>query len=122
MIHLYFHGGSGNHGCEAIVRSTLGILGKDAVLHTSNINSDRAYGLDQVTALKEDVTQPLSRQSVRYLMFALHRKLTGTDYLYTRFSHDAFFLVSAGEMSACPSAATITAMRMSINISCSMIC
>ena len=91
MIHLYFHGGSGNHGCEAIVRSTLGILGKDAVLHTSNIDSDRAYGLDQVTALKEDVTQPLSRQSVRYLLFALHRKLTGTDYLYTRFSHDAFF-------------------------------
>lgn len=23
MIHLYFHGGSRNHGCETIVRSTL---------------------------------------------------------------------------------------------------
>ena len=91
MIHLYYHGGSGNHGCEAIVRSTLGILGQDAVLHTSNIVSDLDYGLDKVTALEEDVTKPLSRQSMRYLLFALHRKLTGTDYLYTRFSHDVFF-------------------------------
>ena len=91
MIHLYFHGGSGNHGCEAIVRSTLGILGQDTVLHTSNIASDRAYGLDQVTALKEDVPQPLPRRSVQYLLFALHHKLTGSDYLYTRFAHDAFF-------------------------------
>lgn len=91
MIHLYFHGGSGNHGCEAIVRSTLGILGQDTVLHTSNIASDRTYGLDQVTALKEDVPQPLSRRSVQYLLFALHHKLTGSDYLYTRFAHDAFF-------------------------------
>lgn len=91
MIHLYFHGGSGNHGCEAIVRSTLGILGQDAVLHTSNIASDRAYGLDKVTALEEDVAKPLSRRSAKYLLFALHHKLTGSDYLYTRFAHNDFF-------------------------------
>ena len=91
MIHLYYHGGSGNHGCEAIVRATLGILEQDAVLHTSNIASDRAYGLHQVTALAEDVVKLLSRRSLRYLLFALHHKLTGSDYLYTRFAHDDFF-------------------------------
>lgn len=91
MIHLYFHGGSGNHGCEAIVRSTLGILGQDAVLHTSNIASDRAYGLDKVTTLEEDIARPLARRSLPYLLFALHHKLTGSDYLHTRFAHDAFF-------------------------------
>ena len=63
MIHLYFHGGSGNHGCEAIVRSTLGILGQDAVLHTSNIASDRAYGLDKVTALEEEAVKALTGDS-----------------------------------------------------------
>ena len=26
MINLYYHGGSANHGCEAIVRSTAKIL------------------------------------------------------------------------------------------------
>ena len=91
MIHLYYHGGSGNHGCEAIVRSTLGILGEDAVLHTSDISSDLAYGLEKIVTLEEDLRVPLSRRSVKYLLFTLHRKLTSTDYLYTRFSHAAFF-------------------------------
>lgn len=91
MIHLYYHSGSGNHGCEAIVRSTAAILGQDTVLYTSNIASDRAYGLDQVTHLAEDVVKPLPRRSLQYLLFALHRKLTGSDYWYTRFAHGAFF-------------------------------
>lgn len=91
MFHLYFHGGSGNHGCEAIVRSTLGILGQDAVLHTSNIASDWVYKLDKVVTLQEDVCQPLPRRSLRYFLFAVHHKLTGLDYLYTRFSHGALF-------------------------------
>ena len=91
MINLYYHGGSANHGCEAIVRSTMGIIGREAVLHTSNIASDRAYGLEQVVTLEEDVLTPLSRRSGKYLLFALHHKLTGSDYLYTRFSHDTFF-------------------------------
>lgn len=91
MIHLYFHGGSGNHGCEAIVRSTLAILGQDAVLHTSNIASDQAYGLHNITTLAEDVVTPLSRRSLQYVLFALHHKLTGSDYWYTRFSHKPFF-------------------------------
>lgn len=91
MIHLYYHGGSGNHGCEAIVRSSLEILGQKAILHTSNIASDRTYGLDRVVSLVEDVRKPLSRRSFQYLIFALHHKLTGSDYLYTRFAHDEFF-------------------------------
>ena len=99
MIHLYYHGGSGNHGCEAIVRSTLGILGQDAVLHTSNIASDRACGLEQVTTLAEDVLKPISRRSLRYVLFALHHKLTGSDYWYTRFAHEEFFsAVSKGDI------------------------
>jgi len=91
MIHLYYHGGSGNHGCEAIVRATLGILGQDAVLHTSNITSDRTYGLDKAVPLAEDITKPLARRSLQFLLFALHHKLTYSDYLYTRFAHNDFF-------------------------------
>lgn len=91
MIHLYYHGGSGNHGCEAIVRSSLGILGQDAILHTSDIGSDRSYDLQAVCTLSEDIPRPLSRKSAKYLLYALHHKLTGSDYLYTRFTHDAFF-------------------------------
>ena len=99
MIHLYYHGGSGNHGCEAIVRSTLDILKQQAVLHTSNIESDLHYGIDKIVTLKEDIGVPLPRKSFRYLLFALHHKLTESDYLHTRFAHDTFFSdISKGDV------------------------
>lgn len=91
MIHLYYHGGSGNHGCEAIVRSTIAMLNQDTILHTSNIISDKYYDLDKVANLAEDVTHPLGRKSLEFLLFALHHKLTGSDYWHTHFSHKEFF-------------------------------
>ena len=36
-IYLYAHGGSGNHGCEAIVRSTLDLL-KDTPFEKKNFD------------------------------------------------------------------------------------
>lgn len=91
MIHLYYHGGSGNHGCEAIVRSTIAMLNQDTILHTSNIISDKYYDLDKVANLAEDVARPLGRKSLEFLLFALHHKLTGSDYWHTHFSHKEFF-------------------------------
>ena len=49
-IYLYAHGGSGNHGCEAIVRSTLDLL-KDTpfekkILISSRPNEDIKYGIN----------------------------------------------------------------------------
>ena len=35
MINLYYHGGSANHGCEAIVRSTAKILNVPIRLFTN---------------------------------------------------------------------------------------
>ena len=52
-IILYGHGGSRNHGCEAIVRSTIGMLGTDITTYTTDIQGDRLYGLDSVTTLKQ---------------------------------------------------------------------
>lgn len=91
MIHLYFHGGSGNHGCEAIVRSTVGMTKNKMVLHTSNVDSDLNYNLDDIVMIEEDTFQPLSKKTLKYLMFAIHHKLTGSDYLYTWFSHKKLF-------------------------------
>ena len=43
---LFMHGGSGNHGCEAIVRTTSELLGgpKDVVLWSQNREEDIQYG------------------------------------------------------------------------------
>ena len=41
MVRLYAHGGSGNHGCEAIVRTTVKMLESPAVLATTAPEEDR---------------------------------------------------------------------------------
>ena len=41
MVRLYAHGGSGNHGCEAIVRTTVKMLESQAVLATTAPEEDR---------------------------------------------------------------------------------
>lgn len=99
MIRLYYHNGSDNHGCEAIVRSTTAILQKKITLHSSSIMSDKVYGLDRIVELQEDNIKPLYRKSLKYLVFAFHHKLTGSDYLYTRFAHKDFFSdISRGDI------------------------
>ena len=48
-IFLYAHGGSGNHGCEAIVRSTINLLGQeDVTLISSRPEEDTYYGIDKL--------------------------------------------------------------------------
>ena len=45
---MYAHGGSGNHGCEAIVRSTLKILNDVNVkkeLFSTKPEEDQKYGI-----------------------------------------------------------------------------
>lgn len=48
MYFLYGHGGSGNHGCEAIVRSTLALLNSNGVLLLSDRpDDDHYYGVNR---------------------------------------------------------------------------
>ncbi|MBQ8182784.1 MAG: polysaccharide pyruvyl transferase family protein [Clostridia bacterium] len=62
---LYAHDGSGNHGCEALVRSTCTILNVDkqnAVLMSTRPEEDRKYGLSDIcTVLDKTEKRPLNR-------------------------------------------------------------
>ena len=89
--YLYYHGGSANHGCEAIVRSTAKLLGGAIHLATTGIESDRAYGLEKVVSLLEDTYVPAKKPSPKWLASALHHKLTHTDYLHVKYARNAFF-------------------------------
>ena len=57
-IYMYAHGGSGNHGCEAIVRSTAELLqdqaGEKMVLLSSAPQEDKQYGVDQLCEIVLD--------------------------------------------------------------------
>lgn len=58
---LYGHNGSGNHGCEAIVRSTAKILrntydNADVKLASNGVNEDRLYGLNKIVEVVAEKT------------------------------------------------------------------
>lgn len=82
-IFLYAHGGSENHGCEAIVRSTIAMLrGKnldDFTLISKRPMEDAAYGIDQICNVIQEQTS-YSRFSVSFAKAYLHLKLTH-DYI-----------------------------------------
>ena len=77
-IYLYAHGGSGNHGCEAIVRSTIGLLNSDEnrfTLISSRPNEDKRYGIDRLCQiLTEQSNYP--RCSMSFILAYIHLKLT----------------------------------------------
>ncbi len=89
MINLYYHCGSANHGCEAIVRSTVKMLNKQLTLWSSAPDADIAYGLKDIINVAEDTKRPPT--GARLFEFKVHHKLTGSDYLYTKFEHEDFF-------------------------------
>lgn len=91
MINMYYHGGSANHGCEAIVRSTQQIIDQDLTLFSTDPDSDRTYFLDATINLIEDPYKLLKRGSLRWLLAAGYHKLKHTDYLFVRFARDTFF-------------------------------
>ena len=53
-IKLYYHSGSKNHGCEAIVRGTSKILQEDLSLFSIRPNEDIKYGLNDICEIIDD--------------------------------------------------------------------
>lgn len=51
-IALYFHGGSENHGCEAIVRTVAPMVNGKPVLYSAAPKEDSKYGLGEVCDVK----------------------------------------------------------------------
>ena len=89
-IILYAHGGSQNHGCEAIARSTRCILSeKDVRLISSNVKQDTQYGVDaNIHIIRHDELKcwRFSIQFLRaYMMLKLRNDFSALDaYLYRR--------------------------------------
>lgn len=89
MINLYYHGGSKNHGCEAIVRSTSKLLGTRAILWSTAPDADFDYSLNDVVSIQEDESVPLT--GLESLKFRIHHKVAKSDLVHTKFSHKRFF-------------------------------
>lgn len=77
MYKLFVHAGSGNHGCEAIVRTTVNILGKTTTLYSRNPELDSKYEIDKICKLEYDERKEIERKSWAWLVSALQTKLFG---------------------------------------------
>lgn len=84
MIKLYYHGGSGNHGCEAIVRGTKKILDTDIILYSMRVHEDEKYGLNKIVKLQKDSINRIRKNSFWDYMCRIHRKITGNTELRTK--------------------------------------
>lgn len=73
---LYMHGGSGNHGCEAIIRTTADLLGgpEDVMLWTLAREEDEQYG-SAAHVERVVVSEELRRFSPGYFEALFRRKL-----------------------------------------------
>lgn len=83
---LYSHGGSGNHGCEAIVRSTVKAIGVDVVLASASPAEDIQYGLDTMCRIIND-RELYRKYSFSFLLSFLKYRLgdkTALDRLFFR--------------------------------------
>lgn len=77
MINLYSHGGSGNHGCEAIVRSTVRMLGNDINLYSQSPEQDSYYGLDKICNIKSDLNCAVKKGTISWFTGKIATKMTG---------------------------------------------
>ena len=78
-IFLFGHGGSGNHGCEAIVRSTLRILSetlslKDCILLSNKTDQEKRYGIDGLCSIEDIGRRP---KNLDYFRSYINMKLNG---------------------------------------------
>ncbi len=89
-ILMYAHAGSGNHGCEAIVRSVCQILGNEKenkiTLLSNDVSEDRRYGLDSVCRLIQE--RKIEQHFLTHAWYYAQRKLTGNgeDFLRYRYA------------------------------------
>lgn len=76
---IYGNGSAGNHGCEAITRGTVALLGKENtyILQSLQPEDDTRYGLHNLAQICNAVGP--SKKNLRFLWAYLKLKLTG-DY------------------------------------------
>lgn len=90
-IVLYSHGGSGNHGCEAIVRGTYKLLdGKVDELYSYRKEEDIKYGLNELMIVKEHL-KSYARLSFKRIKASILIRLFHNDKYAEKISYDALF-------------------------------
>lgn len=92
---LFPHGGSQNRGCEAIVRTTVAMLGEkteNLLLYSSNPKTDQSVGLDQIVTVAPLLKAPPPKK-IEHLFLRVQAKLqheSDPDHLLLYRQHNVF--------------------------------
>ncbi len=98
-INLYYHAGSQNHGCEAIVRGTKEILKHKLRLFSFASEDEVKYKVNEIVEVYSDTETPIKRKSLKYLFVALQVKFLKKTTLFTKFRKVQFFSkISKGDI------------------------
>lgn len=94
---MYPHGGSGNHGCEAIVRSTIDIIEQIApntfqnkILFSTRKHEDEKVGLQNICQILNQ-QEPITRFSINYIIGVIKRNLLGDTEYFERLTFNNIF-------------------------------
>ena len=90
-IVLYYHGGSRNHGCEAIIRATAKIFNEKLLTYAMYPNEDKEYQLDRVVELLYDKEDQIKKPSIKYYLSAIDQKVFHKTVTNTYFRRNTFF-------------------------------
>ena len=88
-VNLYMHGGSKNHGCEAIVRSTIKINDShNAKLYSYRPSEDMEYKIDKICSVLES-GRTVVKYSLNHFMLKIRKILTRSSdcYFYNEFKY-----------------------------------
>lgn len=81
---IYNHGGSANHGCEALVRTVSGLFGSGIPVYSESPQQDLRYGIQELESI-EPAIRAVSRSSLSfwkaYFRLKLHGDYTDMDCL-----------------------------------------
>ena len=93
-ILLYAHGGSKNHGCEAIVRSTKLLLtvADHITLLSYNPDEDLYYKLDNLVDIYREIN-PVKKNNVDFICAYIEQKLFKTFSILSLYFSNNFLLL-----------------------------
>lgn len=88
---MYPHGGAGNRGCEAIVRSTNKILGENEyILFSTACDQDQEVGLGNICSIKSQM-QKIKRVSLGYLQALIQNRILHNEEAFDYLVHKGIF-------------------------------
>ncbi len=78
---FYMHNGSGNHGCEALVRSISNIIGMPVTLCSGNVEQDEKY-IDITNISYKEVGKTPSKNTLDGIIYRLKTKFLNQKYAF----------------------------------------